>query len=255
MNKASDSTVLQLLDVLDLRYENNTQKIGKDRTFCALSLRRRSRATIRSGENKFTLSDGALMFFPANTPYTRVSEYDEMTVVHFTSSAAFPDKITLIDGIDRERVARLFERVWQIWQGNAPERYFAATAILYELVAAIYQSLFPLEEYSPLIRRAIAMIRDGLHDPDFSVQGLADGLAISATALRNAFHKEVGCSPQKYLIRERMNKASFMLSSGYWTVTQVAERLGFDNQKYFSSSFCKHFGYPPSKQRYHYQHE
>ena len=44
----------------------------------------------------------------------------------------------------------------------------------------------------------------------------------------------------------RLEKAKDLLKTGNYNVTEVAYMVGFSSQSYFTKSFQKHFGFPPS---------
>ena len=83
-----------------------------------------------------------------------------------------------------------------------------------------------------------------------SVSLLAKHLYISTTYLRNCFLKELSVTPKAYLTSLRMTSAQSLLNTGYYSVSSVAEQVGFGDAKNFAVAYKKHFGYPPSAQRY-----
>ena len=104
------NSILQLLDVLDIKYENNTIALGKERTFYAVSLRKRAKTNIVSKSGELNLGDRSLVLFPPNTPYTRKSTYDDMIVLHFYSSLNIADKINEIKDFNYDFMLEKFEK-------------------------------------------------------------------------------------------------------------------------------------------------
>ena len=55
-----------------------------------------------------------------------------------------------------------------------------------------------------------------------------------------------GKSPQEFIRVVRLERAAVLLRAGHH-VGDVAVEVGYDNAKYFSTSFKKYFGVSPSK--------
>ena len=56
-----------------------------------------------------------------------------------------------------------------------------------------------------------------------------------------------GKSPNDFIRIFRLERAAELLTAEGLNVTEVADRVGFSDPKYFSSCFRRHFGVSPSK--------
>ena len=83
-------------------------------------------------------------------------------------------------------------------------------------------------------------------DKALTVSELAELCGVSVPTLEKTVYKYLRCGAMTYYNVLRMKKASEMLSEGK-SVKETSFSLGFANQNYFSASFKKHYGYPPSK--------
>lgn len=91
------------------------------------------------------------------------------------------------------------------------------------------------------------IINNHLDNPEFTVDTLAYELRISRTTLYNKIKGLTGNTPSD-LIREcRINKAKRLLHEHKHTVAEVAESVGFSDQKYFREVFKKATGMTPSE--------
>ena len=74
---------------------------------------------------------------------------------------------------------------------------------------------------------------------------LAKATGVSYSTLRTVFRKETGTTLGQYHLGLRLEKACRLLARTTLSVTAIAERAGFCNQKHFSSIFKRKFGDPP----------
>jgi AraC-like DNA-binding protein len=100
----------------------------------------------------------------------------------------------------------------------------------------------------PAVGRAIAAVhlRPG---EDWSVQRLADGVAMSPSRFAARFSETLGESPMAYVTKWRMNVACRQLATTRQSVDQIAANVGYDSVAAFSRAFKKHVGMSPGAQR------
>jgi len=55
--------------------------------------------------------------------------------------------------------------------------------------------------------------------------------------------------PGKYIVMQRLKKATSLLSNGDEQISNVAEQCGFDDQFYFSRIFKKYYHFSPMRYR------
>ena len=80
-----------------------------------------------------------------------------------------------------------------------------------------------------------------------SVDEIAEYCAVSKAGLERIFKKHTGLGIHKYFVILRLNTAAELLREGR-SVTEVAEKLGFSSQAYFSSAYKREFGIWPTEQ-------
>ncbi|MBD2845419.1 response regulator [Paenibacillus sp. IB182496] len=87
---------------------------------------------------------------------------------------------------------------------------------------------------------------------ELSLQVIAGRFGFSREYVSRRFKQELGENVSDYLLRVRMEKAKLLLLSPQWRVAQVAEMVGFADEKYFSKVFKKWTGRSPKQfQRIH----
>ena len=84
---------------------------------------------------------------------------------------------------------------------------------------------------------------------DFSVDVLAQMCNLSLSCFRRIFLECKGMPPVEYRNRLRIQKASELLRTGRYTVTEVAEQTGINDVKYFGKLFKRYAGMTPSALR------
>lgn len=85
------------------------------------------------------------------------------------------------------------------------------------------------------------------YNENISIRAISDMLNLNPVYLGAYFKKNTGYSMKEYINRIRVQKASDLLSTGGFTVSEAAFHCGFDDIYYFSKVFKRIVGVPPSK--------
>lgn len=94
-----------------------------------------------------------------------------------------------------------------------------------------------------------ALVGQHLADQQFSIDQLAAMLSMGRTKFYGKMKELYGMSPNKYLMKRRMDKAATLLLEGKYTVSEVSYRVGIPDSSYFNKCFKAAFGTVPSKYR------
>ena len=119
---------------------------------------------------------------------------------------------------------------------------------LYDLLNILTSSSVEKET----LKKAIALMKRRISDPDLSVSDLCAAVCISESQLRRLFHQELGRSPMQYLNELRMAQAKNMLMQGDVSIGEVAEFCGYSTLYYFSRDFKAKNGVSPTQYRQRY---
>lgn len=95
--------------------------------------------------------------------------------------------------------------------------------------------------------RAIGVMRRNL-SKNLSVEELARLCEMSASSLKNLFHRFNSMSVHEFYLHLKMQEAIRLLRMGR-TVTETSEQLGFSNQSYFSTAFKRELKVSPGRYR------
>lgn len=82
----------------------------------------------------------------------------------------------------------------------------------------------------------IAQIEARLGDP-LGLDELAQHAGVGRTRFAEAFAQRFGCSPHRYVVRRRIERAKEWLREGRRSMTSIAYELGFSSPSHFSAAF------------------
>ncbi len=100
--------------------------------------------------------------------------------------------------------------------------------------------------YQELMLRAVYYIK--LHyAEDLALTDVARYANVNPNYLSGAFQKEMGVSLREYITGERMKAAKVLLEQGELRISDVAERVGVHDVKYFSRLFKRAVGMTPGE--------
>lgn len=100
-----------------------------------------------------------------------------------------------------------------------------------------------------IIKEAKEYIADHYHESELSVEMICKHLHMSPAYFSTLFKKEMGQTYVAYLTDLRLNKAVELLNTTDSKTYVIAEKVGYQEQNYFSYVFKKKFGVPPTKYR------
>lgn len=98
-----------------------------------------------------------------------------------------------------------------------------------------------------LLDKALKILQDNFQNPDFDVTELIQEVGISRSLLHKKLDTLVGQSASRFIRGFRLAKAKEMLEkAGGRNISEIAYAVGFNDPKYFTRCFTKHFGVNPS---------
>lgn len=101
-------------------------------------------------------------------------------------------------------------------------------------------------QQNEIVARVIAHMEEYYADGSLNLQRLADLVYVHPNYLTQTFRKLTGFSCMQYLARFRMEQAKKLLNESELKISEIAEKVGYDNHLYFSSYFKKWIGKSPS---------
>lgn len=107
---------------------------------------------------------------------------------------------------------------------------------------------FRTKKYSSLVLSCIYHF-EHLYESEIVISNLAEELDVSVNHLITQFRKETGMTPGKYLKRERLQHATWLLTTSNLSIQDIAIQVGIFDANYFTKQFYQEFGETPSAYR------
>ncbi|WP_322365739.1 GlxA family transcriptional regulator [Pseudomonas sp. Teo4] len=98
------------------------------------------------------------------------------------------------------------------------------------------------------IARVQAYIVDHIEQP-FTVQKMAERVAMSSRNFARTFQREVGITPLQYLQNARIDRARKLLEESDLPLKVVAAQCGFGSDRHMRKVFCERIGMTPAQYR------
>lgn len=92
-----------------------------------------------------------------------------------------------------------------------------------------------------------AIVENNLSNEDFAVEDICKAIGISRVQLYRKVKALIGYNVNDYILNVRLQKAKFLLSKESLSISEVAFKVGFSSQGYFSTVFKSKFGITPSE--------
>ncbi|MGE5335532.1 MAG: AraC family transcriptional regulator [Nitrososphaerota archaeon] len=83
----------------------------------------------------------------------------------------------------------------------------------------------------------------------WTVENLADAVAVSRSTLAQRFTMLIGETPMRYLAVWRIQRAKYLLKHTSLNLVEVSERVGYESNAAFNRAFKRHVGQPPAAWR------
>lgn len=223
------------------------RKAAGERPFHAISFRLSGEAKYELGDETIATKPGDILYVPAYAKYTKDTDAEQFYVVHFRSDELHGDKPLRITPVSTEEYRNLFIRMYNAHKEKRFAYEHECKYLLYQLLMKIEREQIEKKSirYEDEIRKALSLMHENYLKPEFTIQTILSQLYMSETYFRRQFCKMVGKSPKKYISDLRLEHAIQLLESGYYSISEVAQKCGFANAYYFSAFIKRATGSSP----------
>ncbi|UQZ82682.1 putative response regulatory protein [Paenibacillus konkukensis] len=99
------------------------------------------------------------------------------------------------------------------------------------------------------VRRVIGYIKDNLGSQKMNLHQAARLVHVHPGYLSEVFKRETGSTFNDFLVREKLERARELLSDPAAKISEIARSVGYEDVKYFSQLFKRHYQLTPSEYR------
>lgn len=117
-----------------------------------------------------------------------------------------------------------------------------------ETMGAVSRIMQDVSNLSGIREQTIYYIQTHL-DEELNRIKVASALYLNPDYLDRRFKKEMGCSVNRYILREQVNMAKGLLLNPKISVCEIASRCGYENMSNFSAMFKREVGISPNEYR------
>jgi AraC-like DNA-binding protein len=143
----------------------------------------------------------------------------------------------------------IYTQIFELVQNQQPLYQARASSHVLTLIAEILAFERKNVQYThseQLVKKAKFLMEENIYN-EINLNAIGDMLGVSTSHLNTVFKSYTAMPPYQYFISIKIRKAKELLESGDLPIKEVAFRLGFDDQYYFSRLFKKKVGLPPSR--------
>ena len=205
--------------------------------------------------DRFTIGEGDVLFLSPKCAYSIVTEkaFKHYTVnfdIHEDSSKTdmLSRSYYLLQGESVASMEQIFKELITVWGMKKPGFEMRSVGYLYELLSQFYFA-YAQEQISVSYHRLLPAKEyiEQHFENTITLEQLAFLSNMSVTNFRREWKKHYAESPIRYRDRIRLYYAREYLSSGYYTVTEIAKKCGFEDTSYFVRFFKQKTGHTPNE--------
>ncbi len=234
---------------------------GKQQT--NIGFMRQGKCRFSSSFNTVECTAGDLIYIPEGTRYISESEGApdvEYYCLHLTFRADKDGKrfdqsfcMQKIDALCNTEIGEEFLQIYGMLEKGDEMSRFMALEKFYSIFASLLPHLKPAAapDCSPCVLRAIDYIEKHFKE-EYSTAELAKECFVSESRLYHLFKKEMNTTPVSYKNELRILRSIEYIKSGYQTVEEISEELGFRSAAYFRRVFKDITGMTPTEYRKKY---
>lgn len=235
--------------------------------FWAMIYTTRGSLAFRIGEELFRVRQGEMIFYPPNMPHSIVEFGEKSWEVSFLTFKcdspalwALSGRVIVPDAGTADRIRSLFRFGGKLFYNLPPKgdntigmycrgNELELLRIKGELEAILSRMCLSLnqkksERRSAVFNSAAEYLQEHLGE-QISLSDLASVVGVSVSTLKKAFQRDSGGGVNSYYIDLKLSHAAKLLCESDMTVGEIADKLGFSSQFYFSEQFKSRYGISP----------
>ncbi|WP_164891109.1 hybrid sensor histidine kinase/response regulator transcription factor [Botryobacter ruber] len=97
------------------------------------------------------------------------------------------------------------------------------------------------------LTEVIKIVEDGMSDPDFSIDAVAETAGMGRTTFYKKFSSLTNLAPVEFVRDMRLQRGKQLMDAGEANISEIAYSVGFNSAGYFSTCFKKKYNCTPSE--------
>ncbi|MEM6772313.1 MAG: AraC family transcriptional regulator, partial [Bacteroidota bacterium] len=157
----------------------------------------------------------------------------------------------IISALDRQHIHALAEVILNENRTVQPSSFTLVKNVMMAILEIVLRNIKQSATYEVAVHaekdrritELLTYINEHLHEPDLlKVEQLARVFAISPTYLGEFFRKKVKVSLREYIIKAKLRLVEIRLLNSDFTLTEIADELGFTDASHLSKTYKKYTG-------------
>ena len=197
----------------------------------------------------FSLEAGSMVYLPSGSRHKLVIESEQIEFYRIDFRLEMGGEVVLF----ADHPAKLcdtapVQAVEALRQMAENYQFLDNTVAKKALLCMVFQALLEAEHHGQQkkLAPAVTYLLEHLTEK-VSCAYLAQLCCLSVAQFYSLFHTEYGLAPLEYRASLLIRRAKQLLRDGSFSVTEIAEALGFESVSYFSRFFKKHTGLSPAQ--------
>jgi AraC-like DNA-binding protein len=149
----------------------------------------------------------------------------------------------------KDSILSIYAKIFELVESQQPLYQVRASSHVLTLIAEILAHERKAAQHSHselLVEKAKFLMEENIFG-DLNVNRMGESVGVSVSHLNSVFKSYTGMTPYQYFISIKIRRAKELLENRDLTIKEVAFRLGFGDQYYFSRLFKNKTGVSPSR--------
>lgn len=206
----------------------------------------------RFGETVIYDRENSVRFMPkgSSSKIYRVNNYKNGYCfdIYFDTDSPMPADAIGIS--DMPALKEHFIKLYNIWSEKKIGYYAESMQIFYQIISLIQKQNLKSYDYisrknNYALDKAYDFIINNFTNHDFDYNELCRQTGFSYSYFKAMFKSRYKMSPARFVTQKRLEYANELLLTNRYSITEIAEKCGFENIYYFSNVYKKYFGVSP----------
>lgn len=238
----------EILDILRLKRKKYIRADNSARDFTVISCRLSGETLFVCGQNQIKADPDNYVIVPAGVNYTQSSPTEDIICLHVDINGLELGEIKSFY-CPSPQLKQSFIMLYDLWKTKERGYILKCKSLIYDILFEFERlsSSHDVKRAQTIMLPTIKYIYENYTDKNFSLSQAIDASHISPAYFRRLFKGVYGTTPNIFVNRLKIEKAKMLISEQTHTLSEISERCGFLNEKYFFSVFKKTVGSTPTE--------